>query len=242
MLRKRKSKIDIAEKKVTIIGIGGIGANMALLLTQAGVRKLRLVDFDRVEACNLNRGQVYTYNDIGKYKAEVAARNVEKVNSAAEIETIIKEMRSVDDIARVIDGVDFVVRAADKPVPYFNEWFNSACVDLEKPFITGGMNEYLGVYGPMCIPRRSPCLECCGSIHFGDTKQFINADSVYSPSWGPIMGFIGDLMGNDIIAFLRGRITSIANTQFIIDASTMAITQKKIFRDPQCRSCGSEEE
>jgi molybdopterin/thiamine biosynthesis adenylyltransferase len=240
MLRKRKSSIDIAGKKVTIIGVGGIGANMALLLTQAGVRKLRLVDFDRVEACNLNRGQVFTYKDIGKYKVEVAARNVEKVNSSAEIDPIVKEMGSYDDIAAVIDDADFVVRAADKPVPYFNEWFNSACINLEKPFITGGMNEYLGVYGPLCIPRRTACLECCGSIHVGEARQFLNANSVFSPSWGPLMGFIGDLMGNDIIAFLKGRITSISHNQFIIDASTMTFTPRKIQRNPQCGSCGSE--
>jgi len=111
---------------------------------------------------------------------------------------------------------------------------------LEKPFITGGMNEYLGVYGPLCIPHRTACMECCGSIHFEETRQFLNANNVFSPSWGPLMGFIGDLMGNDIIAFLKGKITSISQNQFIIDASTMSFTPRKIYRNPKCGSCGSE--
>lgn len=238
MLRRPKKQEVLKEKTVTIIGVGGIGANISLQLTQAGIKKIRLVDFDRVELCNLNRGQVFTYNDIGKYKIEVAAKNVEKVNPSAAIETIVKEMCSYEDIAAVIDGVDFVVRCADKPAPYFNEWFNRACIDMDKPFITGGMNEYVGLYGPLCIPRRTACMECSGTINFNERLEVFNANSAMSPSWGPIMGFIGDLMANDIIAYLGGAITGISTNSYIIDASTMSIIKQQMLRNENCRSCG----
>lgn len=238
MFRKSKSKSNIAEKKVTILGIGGLGANTAMLLTQAGVKKIRLVDFDKVEACNLNRGQVFTYNDIGKYKVDVAAQNIGKVNNTVIIEPIIAEIRSREDIVRYIDDADFVVRAADKPINLFNQWFNQACIELDKPFIYGGMNEYLGVYGPLCIPGKTPCMDCTGAIQHGNSLEILNSEWVRSPSWGPLMGFIGDLMGNDIIAYLKGNISQITTTQFVIDAFTMVGTPRKILRNPECRSCG----
>ena len=60
--------------RVAICGLGGLGSRVAELLTRAGVGYLRLIDFDRLEATNLNR-QWYFMEQLGRYKAEALAEN-----------------------------------------------------------------------------------------------------------------------------------------------------------------------
>jgi len=239
---KKNAKVGIGQKKVTILGVGGLGANTGLLLTQAGCKHLKLIDFDRVEASNLNRGQVFRYEDVGKYKVDVAAENIGKVNQSVHIETEVKELLSYDDIVRVIDSADFAVRCADRPFAYFNKWFNDACIDMNKPFIFGGMAEYIGMYGPLCIPRRTACFRCAGISGNEENIKLLNEDTMAAPSWGPILGFIGDLMANDIIYYLNGKIPNIAYGHFMIDATTMIVVTRKTFRDPDCPACGNKKD
>ncbi|MBN1697912.1 MAG: ThiF family adenylyltransferase [Spirochaetales bacterium] len=228
----------LKDKKIAIIGIGGLGANSSLLLTQAGIKTLRLVDFDIVEACNLNRGQVFTYNDIGKSKVDVAAGNIGLVNTGVDVEPVNMKINSYEDVVNVIADMDFVIRAADKPIPLFNHWFNQACLDYRKPFITGGMNEYTGIYGPLCVPGKTACLGCSGTIEPHQKTVLLNGDSVLSPSWGPLMGFIGDLMANDIIHYLSGRQPKVLFYQYVLDAIGMTILPKKIPKYTECPFCG----
>ncbi len=65
--------------RVAIAGLGGLGSNIAVSLTRAGVGELMLVDFDRVELSNLNRQQ-YEISDLGKYKTEALAQRLARID------------------------------------------------------------------------------------------------------------------------------------------------------------------
>ena len=69
----------LKEKKVCILGLGGLGSNVAILLARAGIGSLKLVDFDTVEASNLNRQQ-YRISHIGLKKTEVMKTIVKEIN------------------------------------------------------------------------------------------------------------------------------------------------------------------
>lgn len=70
---------------VAICGLGGLGSNIAVALARAGVGKLILIDFDRVDITNLHRQQ-YKANQIGKYKTEALSENLTEINPFIEIE------------------------------------------------------------------------------------------------------------------------------------------------------------
>jgi hypothetical protein len=65
----------LSEKKIAVLGLGGIGSLVAHNLLGSGVKNLHLYDFDRVELSNLNRQMLYFPSDIGELKS-VALKNI----------------------------------------------------------------------------------------------------------------------------------------------------------------------
>ena len=69
---------------VAICGLGGLGSNIAVALSRAGVGNLVLIDFDKVDITNLHRQQ-YKVNQLGRYKTEALAENLREISPYTEI-------------------------------------------------------------------------------------------------------------------------------------------------------------
>lgn len=76
---------------VAVCGLGGLGSNIAISLARAGIGKLILMDFDRVDITNLHRQQ-YKANQIGKYKTEALAENLLEIAPYIRIETVTQKL------------------------------------------------------------------------------------------------------------------------------------------------------
>ena len=114
-LFKRNVK-DIAKKlkkaKVCILGLGGLGSNVAVLLARSRIGYLKLIDFDVVEASNLNRQQ-YRISHIGIKKTEAIKTIIKEINPFVEIDTLdIKVDR--ENILSVVGDIGIVVEAFDR--------------------------------------------------------------------------------------------------------------------------------
>lgn len=113
-LFKRNVK-GISEKlkkaKVCILGLGGLGSNVTILLARAGIGYLKLVDFDIVEASNLNRQQ-YRISHIGMKKTEAIKTIIKEINPFVEIEVLNKKVER-ENILSVVGDVEIVVEAFD---------------------------------------------------------------------------------------------------------------------------------
>ena len=82
-----KDNMDrLAEAKVAIFGIGGVGGYVAEALARSGVGSFVLVDDDKVCLTNLNRQIIATRKTVGKYKAEVMRDRISEINPDAEVE------------------------------------------------------------------------------------------------------------------------------------------------------------
>lgn len=71
---------------VAVCGLGGLGSNIAISLARAGIGKLILIDFDRVDVANLNRQQ-YKASQVGRYKTEALAENLREIAPYVQLET-----------------------------------------------------------------------------------------------------------------------------------------------------------
>ena len=114
-LLKRNVK-GISEKlkkvKVCILGLGGLGSNVAVLLARSGIGYLKLVDFDIVEASNLNRQQ-YRISHIGLKKTEAIKTIIKEINPFVEVGTLdIKVDRK--NIHSIVEDIEIVVEAFDR--------------------------------------------------------------------------------------------------------------------------------
>ena len=97
---------------VAICGLGGLGSNIAIALARAGIGKLILIDFDRVDLSNLHRQQ-YRATQIGRYKTEALAENLREIAPYTEIETVTRRITE-DNACSLLKGADIVCEAFDQ--------------------------------------------------------------------------------------------------------------------------------
>lgn len=99
--------------KVAIVGLGGLGSNVALWLARLGVGQLLLYDFDKVELSNLNR-QYYFLDDVGQYKATALLRHLKAVNPYGNYHSRVVRLTE-DNLAELLSEAHIVCEALDKP-------------------------------------------------------------------------------------------------------------------------------
>lgn len=95
-----------------VCGLGGLGSNIAIALARAGIGKLILIDFDRVDITNLHRQQ-YKADQIGRYKTEALAENLLEIAPYMKIETITKRLTE-DNVCSLLKDADIVCEAFDQ--------------------------------------------------------------------------------------------------------------------------------
>jgi molybdopterin-synthase adenylyltransferase len=82
----------LADLKVSVIGVGAIGRQVALQLAAIGVRRLQLVDFDAVDLTNVTT-QGYRARDVGRLKVDAAAEAVREIDDSVELELVVDRYR-----------------------------------------------------------------------------------------------------------------------------------------------------
>ncbi|MEE1087153.1 MAG: thiamine biosynthesis protein ThiF [Schaedlerella sp.] len=105
-LHKRFSSATIA-----VCGLGGLGSNIAIALARAGIGKLLLIDFDRVDITNLHRQQ-YKANQIGLYKADALAENLLEIAPYMELQTVTEKITE-ENFIDLLKDADIVCEAFD---------------------------------------------------------------------------------------------------------------------------------
>ena len=110
--KKKKIKKKLKKSTVGIAGLGGLGSNVAISLARAGIGKLILIDFDKVELSNLSR-QYYFLDQIGKLKVDALKDNIKKINPEIIIETFNIKLKK-GSMEKPFKDADVVIEALDK--------------------------------------------------------------------------------------------------------------------------------
>ena len=97
---------------VAICGLGGLGSNIATALTRAGIGKLILIDFDKVDITNLNRQQ-YKMSQLGRPKTECCLENLRDISPYTEI-IIYTVKLTEENISELLGNADIICEAFDK--------------------------------------------------------------------------------------------------------------------------------
>ena len=105
-LHKRFSSATVA-----VCGLGGLGSNIAIALARAGIGKLLLIDFDRVDITNLHRQQ-YKANQIGIHKADALANNLLEIAPYTEIQPVTEKITE-KNVEVLLKDADVVCEAFD---------------------------------------------------------------------------------------------------------------------------------
>ncbi|MBR2329469.1 MAG: thiamine biosynthesis protein ThiF [Clostridia bacterium] len=96
---------------VAVCGLGGLGSNIAIALARAGIGRLILIDFDRVDITNLHRQQ-YKANQIGRYKTEALLENLLEIAPYIKAD-VFTECITEDNFAELLKDADIICEAFD---------------------------------------------------------------------------------------------------------------------------------
>jgi molybdopterin-synthase adenylyltransferase len=217
--------------KVCIVGAGGIGNPVATQLTAMGVGKLKIVDRDVIEISNLHRQHLYTENDIGKVKVEVAVENLRRMNSAVEIEAVPLSLTRYT-AESVVKGFDVVIDALDSVDARYA--INDACIKFNIPFIYAGA---LGMLGSVCtiLPNKSACFRCIFPALTEDEMPTCSTEGVH-PS---LLYLVAGVQVSEAVKVIIGQQPTIVNKLLYIDLNELSFEKIQVFRHEECPSCGS---
>ena len=225
-----EGQLALRRARVLIVGAGGLGSPIALYLAAAGVGKIVLVDFDRIEESNLQRQILYGQSDLGRLKVEVAAARLRDTNPWIEIDA--RPVRfSVDNARELVDSVDLVLDGTDNfPTRYL---VNDACVLYRKPFVYGSIYRFEGQAALFAAPE-GPCYRC---LFPEPPPEGLIPNCAEGGVLGVLPGIVGSIQANEAIKWLTGAGETLAGRLLVIDSLSMRIREMRVPRSPDCPVC-----
>jgi molybdopterin-synthase adenylyltransferase len=233
----------LQQVSVTLIGVGGIGNWIALNLVGLGIKKIRLIDHDVIEESNLTRQVLFSEYDVGQLKVKIAEKELKKRNSSVIIESSTENVNE-NNIARLIEGTDFVVLSADRPFFVIQKLLNQNCISLNIPLLNVGYAAGDGMMGPLVIPRSSACLDCAG--YFKNSNYYFTksneaeefSEHFRAPSFVCLNSLISCMASYEIVKFFLnlGECISI-NHAIRINPLDFSIQKIYCERNEKCKTC-----
>lgn len=216
---------------VLLVGAGGLGSPAGLYLAAAGVGRIGIVDFDRVDLSNLHRQVLHGTGDVGRMKTDSAADALESANPEVEVTLHATQLSSENALA-ILGSYDVIVDGTDNfPTRYL---VNDACVMLKKPNVYGSVFRFEG-QASVFYPPESPCYRC---LYPEPPPAGLVPSCAEGGVLGVLPGIIGLIQATETIKLITGIGESLAGRLLLFDALQMRFREMKLRKDPACRMCG----
>jgi sulfur-carrier protein adenylyltransferase/sulfurtransferase len=216
---------------ILMIGTGGLGAPVGMYLAAAGVGRLGLVDFDVVDASNLQRQIIHGTKDVGRPKIASARDRLQDINPHVEIETHETRVTS-ENALRLFVNYDVIVDGTDNfPTRYL---VNDACVLTGKPNVYGSIFRFEG-QASVFWAERGPCYRC---LYPEPPPPGLVPSCAEGGVLGVLPGIIGAIQANEAIKIILGAPDIMVNRLLLFDAWRMRFRELKLRKNPDCPVCG----
>ena len=216
---------------VLCVGTGGLGSPLAFYLTAAGVGTLGLVDFDVVDASNLQRQIIHSTKDIGRKKLDSAEEKLKALNPAINIvkhETMLTSANAME----ILKDYDIVADGTDNfPTRYL---VNDACVLLGKPNVYGSIFRFEG-QASVFATEAGPCYRC---LYPEPPPPGLVPSCAEGGVLGILPGLVGVIQATEVIKLILGKGESLVGRLLLVDALSMRFRELKLRKNPECPVCG----
>jgi len=218
--------------RVLCVGAGGLGAPLSLYLAAAGVGRIGLVDFDRVDLSNIHRQVIYSTSDVGREKLDAARDRLTALNP--EIEIVLHEERLASGNALTIVGAyDVIADGSDNfPTRYL---VNDACVLSGKPDVYASVYRFEGQLTVFDTKAGGPCYRCL----FPDPPApGIVPTCAEAGILGVVPGILGCIQALETSKRILGIGNPLVGRLLLFDALSLRFREIALRRDPRCPICG----
>lgn len=184
---------------VLVVGAGGLGCPVLQYLTAAGLGRIGIIEFDKVDETNLQRQVLYGSMDVGKLKSIIVRDRLDHLNSLVALE-IINLRLDGNNALRIIRDFDIIIDATDN---YETRYIISdACVTLGKPMVHGSIYRYEGQVSVFNY-KGGPTYRCYNP--FDNSRGDKNPSPAEVGLMGVLPGITGTYMANEVIKIITGK-------------------------------------
>ena len=222
----------LLSSSVLLLGAGGLGSPAAMYLTAAGVGKVGIVDFDTVDASNLQRQLLHGINDVGRAKVDSAARTLHNLNPDVEVVPIREHLNS-DTAMKMFEPYDIIVDGTDNfPTRYLA---NDAAHFLGKPLVHGSIFRFEGRLALFDSSHGTGCYRCL----FPEPPPPGSVQSCAEAGvFGVLPGIIGSMMAFETIKYLLNIGKPMIGRYLLFEGEDMSFRELKLRRNKACPLCG----
>ena len=218
--------------KVLCIGTGGLGSPLAFYLAAAGVGTLGLVDFDVVDASNLQRQILHSTKDVGRPKIDSAAEKLQALNPFLKLvkhETMLTSQNALEIVGQydvVADGTD------NFPTRYL---VNDACVLTGKPNAYGSIFRFEG-QASVFAAKDGPCYRC---LYPEPPPPGMVPSCAEGGVLGILPGLVGVIQATEVIKLILGKGEPLVGRLLLVNSLDMQFRELKLRKNPDCPVCGN---
>jgi sulfur-carrier protein adenylyltransferase/sulfurtransferase len=215
--------------KVLCIGAGGLGSPLLLYLAAAGVGHLGIVDDDTVALENLHRQILFSSQEVGRKKIQVAKERLLKVNPHLIIETYDQKL-NYKNAQSLISQYDIVADCSDNFATRY--LINDSCFAENKPFVYASLLKFQGQCSFFSTQKKL-CFRCL--FPHPPTGDFLDCNQ--AGVIGVLPGFLGILQATLILKWILKIDENPVGRLFTVDLNTLEFKSIAFSQDPQCRLC-----
>jgi molybdopterin/thiamine biosynthesis adenylyltransferase len=228
----------LAQARVVLVGVGGIGSPALQYLAAAGIGRFTLIDDDRVDASNLQRQTVFAEADVGQLKVERAEAWLERFDSRIGVQAVAIRVDPetapalIGRPSLVLDGCDnFATRLA----------VSDACVAAGVPLLSAAVGRFQGQVGAFAGHLADqPCYRC----YVGDAFDADDCDTCAEDGMlGAMAGWTGTFAALQAIRALLAPTGGMGDPQWgrlhLLDGLKPGMRTLSVAKDPACRGCGT---
>ena len=226
-------QVKLLESKVLMIGAGGLGAPAALYLAAAGVGTLGIVDFDVVEASNLQRQVIHSTERLGVKKVDSAKQSIQALNPDVHV-IAHDEMLLADNVERLIAGYDVILDGTDTFETRY--LLNDAAVAAGIPVVHASVFRFEGQLTTF-VPYEGPCYRC---LYPTPPPPELAPGCSVAGVLGVVPGIMGMLQANEVLKLVLGIGDPLVGRLLLFDALDGSFDELRLARDPKCPTCSDE--
>jgi adenylyltransferase/sulfurtransferase len=216
---------------VLVIGAGGLGSPVALYLAAAGVGRIGLVDYDRVELSNLNRQVLFSGADVGRLKVDSAAEKISALNPEIRVDRYPKKLMA-QNAQRIAEPYAVLVDCTDNYAARY--LVNDLGVLTGKPVVSGAVMQFEGQVG-VFTGKDGPCYRCL----FPEPPSNEVAPSCEQIGvLGVLPGMVGLLQASETLKLILGLGLPLIGKMLLLDALGMNFQTVIVRKNPSCAICG----
>ncbi|HZU16389.1 MAG TPA: molybdopterin-synthase adenylyltransferase MoeB [Candidatus Dormibacteraeota bacterium] len=217
---------------VLLLGAGGLGSPAAMYLAAAGVGRIGIVDFDDVDASNLQRQILHGTDDLGRPKVDSAEHTLRSLNPDVEVVKHRLHLNS-ENALEVFRPYDVIVDGTDNfPTRYLS---NDAAYFTGKPLVYGAIYRFEGQLTLFEPARGTGCYRC---LFPTPPPPGAVPSCAEAGVFGVLPGIIGSLMAFETIKYLLGIGEPLTGRLLIFEGLDMSFRSLNLRRNPDCPLCG----